>query len=118
MDTTQIRLARRTGGDADASTFTTVTEALPEVGEGEVLLAVRYLSLDPSMRGGLSDAPSYADPLAVGDVIVGGTVAEVLESRYDGLAVGDQVLSYVGWQTHEVVRGETLRKLDPDLAPT
>ena len=118
METTQIRLARRPVGAPDDGTFATVTETLPEVGDGEVLLAVRYLSLDPYMRGRLSDAPSYADPVAVGDVIVGGTVAEVLESRYDGLAVGDQVLSYSGWQTHEVVRGETLRKLDPDLAPT
>ena len=118
METTQIRLAGRPVGAPDAGTFATVTETLPEVGDGEVLLAVRYLSLDPYMRGRLSDARSYADPVAVGDVIVGGTVAEVLESRYDGLAVGDQVLSYSGWQTHEVVRGETLRKLDPDLAPT
>ena len=75
METTQIRLARRPVGAPDAGTFATVTETLPEVGDGEVLLAVRYLSLDPYMRGRLSDAPSYADPVAVGDVIVGGTVA-------------------------------------------
>src|SRR6476469_8651912 len=102
MDTTQIRLAQRPVGAPDASTFTTATTTLPDLQDGEVLLAVRWLSLDPYVRGRLSDAKSYADPLEVGDVILGGTVAEVLESRYDGLAAGDQVLSYSGWQTHEV----------------
>ncbi len=117
MDTTQIRLARRPVGAPDAGTFETVTEELAEVQEGEVLLAVRYLSLDPYVRGRLSAAASYADPVEVGEVIVGGTVAEVLESRYDGLSVGDQVLSYLGWQTHAVVPGSSVRRLDPDAAP-
>ncbi len=117
MDTTQIRLAQRPVGPPDESTFETVTETLPDLQDGDVLLAVRYLSLDPYMRGRLSDAKSYADPVEIGDVIVGGTVAEVLESRYDGLAAGDQVLSYLGWQTHAVVPGTSVRRLDPDGAP-
>ncbi|HEY6932494.1 MAG TPA: NADP-dependent oxidoreductase [Marmoricola sp.] len=117
MKSTQIRLRQRPVGEPDADTFETVTTDLPDPGEGEVLLRVRYLSLDPYMRGRLSAAKSYARPVEVGEVIVGGTVAEVLESRHADFRPGDVVLSYSGWQTHALARGEHLRRLDPEVAP-
>lgn len=117
MDTTQIRLAQRPVGEPDADTFTTTTETLPALEEGQVALAIRYLSLDPYMRGRLSTAKSYAAPVEVGDVMVGGTVGEVVESRFEGLAPGDFVLSYSGWQSAAVVDGRHVRKLDPAAAP-
>ena len=117
MDTTQIRLAQRPVGEPDADTFTTVTEALPELQDGQVALAIRYLSLDPYMRGRLSTAKSYADPVEIGDVMVGGTVGEVVESRFEGLSPGDFVLSYSGWQTAAIAEGNQVRKLDPSIAP-
>lgn len=117
METTQIRLAERPVGEPDDSTFTTATETLPELEDGQVALAIRYLSLDPYMRGRLSTARSYAAPVEIGDVMVGGTVGEVVESRFEGLAPGDFVLSYSGWQTAAVVDGRHVRKLDPSVAP-
>jgi NADPH-dependent curcumin reductase CurA len=117
MDSTQIRLAQRPVGECDGSTFETVTSPLPEPQEGEVLLTIRYLSLDPYMRGRLSTAKSYAAPLEIGDVMLGGTVGEVLESRHPGFSPGDLALSFSGWQTHAVENGDALRKLDPEAAP-
>jgi NADPH-dependent curcumin reductase len=115
--TTQILLASRPVGEPQDSDFETVTSLLPALGEGEVLLRVVYLSLDPYMRGRMSDARSYADPVPLGEVMVGGTVCEVLESRHPGLEPGDVVLSYSGWQTHAVADGRHVRKLDPSAAP-
>ena len=117
METTQITLAKRPVGEPQDSDFETRTVELPEVGEGEVLLRTLYLSLDPYMRGRMSDAKSYAAPVEVGDVMVGGTVCEVVESRSERVAAGDQVLAYTGWQTHAVVPGTQLRRLDPQAAP-
>jgi NADPH-dependent curcumin reductase len=117
VQTTQIRLAARPEGEPTPADFETVTSDLPPLEEGQVLLRVRYLSLDPYMRGRMSEAESYADPVALGDVMVGATVCEVLESRAEHRAVGDQVLSYSGWQTHAVADASQVRKLDPSAAP-
>jgi NADPH-dependent curcumin reductase CurA len=117
MESTQIRLAQRPVGAPDASTFEAVTTTLPELEDGQVGLAIRYLSLDPYMRGRLSTAKSYAAPVEIGDVMVGGTVAEVVESRHPDLKPGDTVLSYSGWQSHAVADGAHVRKLDPAAAP-
>ena len=80
-------------------------------------MRVVYLSLDPYMRGRMSDAPSYADPLEVGDVVLGGTVCVVEESRDSSYEVGEVVLSYSGWQTHDVVDARHVRRLDPSSGP-
>ncbi len=84
----QVRLARRPAGEPDDATFSIEDHELPSLEDGQLLLRVVYLSLDPYMRGRLSDAPSYADPVAVGDVIVGGTVCVVEESRDPSYAAG------------------------------
>ena len=114
---TQVRLARRPQGEPDDETFSFEDHDLPDLDDGQVLLRVVYLSLDPYMRGRMSDAKSYADPVAVGDVLVGGTVCVVEESRDPSLEAGDMVLSYSGWQTHAVADAKSLRKLDPSVVP-
>ncbi|MGZ4494493.1 MAG: NADP-dependent oxidoreductase [Nocardioides sp.] len=117
MQSTQIRLAARPVGEPDASTFETVTVDLPEVGEGEVRLRTIYLSLDPYMRGRMSTAKSYAEPLDIGDVMLGGTVCEVEESRDEAFPVGSVVLAFTGWQTQAVVPTTGLRIIDTSTLP-
>ncbi|MGV9818841.1 NADP-dependent oxidoreductase [Nocardia xishanensis] len=117
MKSTQVRLAARPEGEPKDSDFDFVTVDLPELDSGQVLLRVLYLSLDPYMRGRMSSAKSYAAPVELGDVMVGATVCEVIESRADSLAPGDVVLSYSGWQSHAVASARHVRKLDPESAP-
>lgn len=112
MKTTQIRLASRPVGEPKDSDFETTTVDLPAVEERQVLLRTLYLSLDPYMRGRMSDAKSYAAPVELGDVMEGGTVCEVVESRSDKRAVGDVVLAYTGWQSAAVVDASRTRRID------
>jgi NADPH-dependent curcumin reductase CurA len=113
----RIVLAARPSGLPQPSDFRLEQNALPVPGAGQVLLQVLYLSLDPYMRGRMDDAKSYAQPVAIGAVMEGGTVARVVESRHDGFAAGDIVLSHSGWQRYALDDGTTLRKLDPAAAP-
>jgi NADPH-dependent curcumin reductase CurA len=113
----RIVLASRPSGRPSAENFRLETVPVAEPADGQVLLKLHYLSLDPYMRGRMSDAKSYAAPVAVGDVMEGGTVGEVIASRHKDFAVGDMVLSHSGWQTYAVADGSFLRKLDPDAAP-
>ena len=91
--------------------------APPSPGDGELLLRTIHLSLDPYMRGRMSPAKSYAAGVRPGEVIVGGTVAEIMESRNGNFKAGDIVLSGNGWQTHAISNGKGLIKLDPGAAP-
>jgi len=91
--------------------------AVPAITDGQVLLKILYLSLDPYMRGRISAAKSYAAPTEIGQGMEGGTVAEVLESRDPAFKPGDTVLSHSGWQSHAVANGAQLRQLDPKSAP-
>ncbi|MET0449401.1 MAG: NADP-dependent oxidoreductase [Aeromicrobium sp.] len=116
-ENTRILLASRPHGEPTADNYRFESVPLPTPGEGEVLLRTIYLSLDPYMRGRMSDAKSYAAPTAIGDVMPGGAVAEVVESRDDSLVPGDIVLAYVGWQTHGVQPAGSVRKLDASRAP-
>jgi NADPH-dependent curcumin reductase len=113
----RIVLASRPVGDPKPSDFRLEDAAVPQAGPGQVLLRTRWLSLDPYMRGRMSDAPSYAKPVEIGGVIEAGTVSEVIASHNERFKPGDIVLSRSGWQTHEVSEGKGLRKLDPKLAP-
>ncbi|WGY04604.1 NADP-dependent oxidoreductase [Nocardioides sp. QY071] len=117
MQTTQIRLAARPVGEPTDDDFAFVTEDLPALADGQVLLRTIYLSLDPYMRGRMSAAKSYAEPVPVGGVMVGQTVCEVVESRSERRAVGDIVLAYTGWQTYAVADARHTRRLDPEAAP-
>lgn len=116
-ENTRILLDSRPHGEPTSDNFRFETVPVPEPAEGEVLLRTIYLSLDPYMRGRMSDAKSYAAPVEVGAVMEGGTVAEVVESRDPSLQPGDIVLSYLGWQTHGVAPAKQVRKLDPARAP-
>jgi NADPH-dependent curcumin reductase CurA len=115
--TRQIVLRTRPVGMPRPGDFDLVEAPLPPPKDGEVLCRTIYLSLDPYMRGRISGARSYAQSVEPGQVIVGGTVGEVIESRHAGVARGDVVLGYDGWQSHAVAKGGGLRKLDPKQAP-
>ena len=114
---TRIVLASRPVGEPKESDFRIEPMAVPQPGPGEMLLRTLWLSLDPYMRGRMSDAPSYATPVAIGHVMEGRTVGEVVASNLDGYAPGDVVLSPSGWQTHAISTGKLTRKIDPTLAP-
>ena len=88
---------------------------VPALSAGQVLLRTMYLSLDPYMRGRMDDAPSYAPPVAVGDVMVGGTVSRVDASRHPDYQAGDVVVGYGGWQDYALSDGTGLTKLDAQM---
>ena len=113
----QILLASRPAGEPTAANFELVESAMPAPTAGEVLVRSIYLSLDPYMRGRMNDTRSYAQPVPVGGVMEGGVVGEVVESNFDGLAPGDIVNARLGWQSHGLAKGESLRKVDPSIAP-
>jgi NADPH-dependent curcumin reductase CurA len=113
----RIVLASRPVGEPKVSDFRLEEYPVPQPGPGELLLKTKWLSLDPYMRGRMSDAPSYAKPVGIGEVMEGGTVNEVVGSNNDGFKPGEIVLGHTGWQTHAVSNGAGLRKLDPKLAP-
>ena len=113
----QILLKSRPVGEPKESDFSLVETPIPEPEEGEVLNRTVYLSLDPYMRGRMSDRASYAAPVELGSVMVGGGVSQVMQSNHPQFSAGDFVLGYDGWQAYSVVKGETLRKLDPKQAP-
>lgn len=83
--------------------------------QGQVLLQTLYLSLDPYMRGRMSDAPSYAPPVGIGEVMVGGTVSRVLQSQHPKFHEGDLVVNMGGWQTHSLSDGNGLMPLPAGL---
>lgn len=112
----QVQLASRPVGAPTAANFTLATGPVPTAGPGQVLLRTIYLSLDPYMRGRMSDAASYAASVAVGATMVGATVCRVESSQLEGFAVGDMVLAYTGWQDYAVSDGTGLTKLDPAMA--
>jgi NADPH-dependent curcumin reductase CurA len=113
----RIVLAARPSGLPKLSDFRLEEVPIPEPKDGEVLLQIQYLSLDPYMRGRMNDSKSYAKATAIGQEMEGGTVATVLESRHPDFKPGETVLSYSGWQSHAVAAPQTLRKLDPKETP-
>jgi NADPH-dependent curcumin reductase len=113
----RIVLASRPQGRPSADHFRMEEAPVPEPGPGQALCRTIYLSLDPYMRGRMSDAPSYANPVQVGEVMVGGTVGQVVRSNLDGFAPGDFVVGYGGWQDYAVFDAGEARKIDPAVAP-
>src|SRR5437868_9368703 len=113
----RIVLASRPVGEPKASDFRIENCPIPTPGPGQALLRTIWLSLDPYMRGRMSDAPSYAAPVPIGGVMEGGTVSEVIASNNPAFAKGDVVLSRAGWQTHALSDGQGLTKIDPKIAP-
>ena len=117
MRNRRIVLASRPVGEPVAENFRLETEELATPAEGQLLLKTLYLSLDPYMRGRMSDAESYAAPVALGGVMTGGTVCEVVESGSPDFAPGDIVSAFSGWQEYSVVPAKGTRKINPSLAP-
>ncbi|MBR8832917.1 MAG: NADP-dependent oxidoreductase [Stigonema ocellatum SAG 48.90 = DSM 106950] len=113
----QILLKSRPVGEPKETDFALVETPIPEPGEGEILSRTIYLSLDPYMRGRIRESKSYATPVQLDSVMVGGTVSEVIKSNHPQYHEGDFVLNFNGWQTYGVSKGDTLRKLDQNLAP-
>jgi NADPH-dependent curcumin reductase len=113
----RIVLASRPVGEPKASDFRLEEFPVPTPGAGEMLLRTLWLSLDPYMRGRMSDAPSYAKPVGINEVMEGGTVSEVVVSNNPQFKAGDIVVDRTGWQTHSISKGAGLYKLDPKLAP-
>ncbi len=113
----RIVLARRPHGAPVDDDFRLEAGPLPEPGAGKVLLRTIWLSLDPYMRGRMSDVPSYVPPVQLGEVMVGGTVSQVVAADAPGLAPGDLVEGRTGWQDYAVADPKGLRKLDPAGPP-
>ena len=114
---TRVLLKSRPTGMPRVSDFEIVQSPLPAPGPVEVLARTIYLSLDPYMRGRMNEGRSYAKPADLGQVMVGGTVSEILESNHPGFARGDFVVGYDGWQAYAVSTSAGMRKLDPRHAP-
>lgn len=117
MKNKRIILASRPAGMPSMDNFATVDAEVPQPKDGEVLVRTLYLSVDPYMRGRMSDRKSYVAPFAVNEVMNGGVVAEVVESRSPDLKPGDIVTGQLSWQLYSVVPARELRKVDPKLAP-
>ncbi len=116
----RIVLASRPAAEATTEHFRLEAVPVPAVPEGHVLVRVHYLSLDPYMRMRMNDAKSYAAPVGIGEVMVGGTVGEVVESRQDGFVPGDTVVCMGGWQELAVLDARQpgmVRKVDATHIP-
>ena len=116
----QILLDNRPQGEATADNFKLVTTDTPALADGQVLVKHHYLSLDPYMRGRMNDSKSYAASQPLGEVMIGGTVGEVVESKHPKYQPGDQVVGMGGWQEYSVVDATqpgALRKVDTTHVP-
>lgn len=117
MTNRRIVLARRPHGFPQLSDFRLEETPVPEAAEGQLVVRAEYLSVDPYMRGRMNDAASYADPVQLGDVMVGESVGRVIESKHEQYAEGQYVAGQFGWQVFAVSNGKGLRRIDPDVAP-
>lgn len=108
-------LAARPKGMPTAANFRLEPQPVPVTRDGEFLLRTLYLSLDPYMRLRMNEGPSYAPPVELGAVMVGGTVGRVEESKHAGFRKGDLVQTYGGWQDYSISNGSGAVKLDPDM---
>jgi hypothetical protein len=113
----QIVLASRPIGAPVSENFRLESRPMPVPADGEILVRAHYLSLDPYMRGRMSDAKSYAKPVEIGEPMEGETVAEVVESLHPDYRSGDLVQARIGWRTHAAIGVAGLRRVDPSLAP-
>jgi NADPH-dependent curcumin reductase CurA len=116
----QIHLVSRPKGEATVDNFKLVESPLPTLQDGQVLVRNHYLSLDPYMRGRMNDGKSYANPQPLNEVMIGGTVGEVVESKHPNYKPGDKVVGMGGWQQYAVAdagKPGVLRKVDTTHIP-
>jgi NADPH-dependent curcumin reductase len=113
----QFRLAKRPVGMVQRSDFEYTEAPVAEPGEGEVLVKILYISLDPAMRGWMNEGKSYVPPVGIGEVMRAGAVGRVITSRDPNIAVGDHVVGVLGVQEYAVAKAKGLTKVDPKLVP-
>ncbi|MFQ3545312.1 NADP-dependent oxidoreductase [Halobacillus rhizosphaerae] len=113
----EIHLVKRPEGTPDHEHLSIVESNQPQPAEGEVLLKTLYVSVDPYMRGRMSDAKSYIAPFQLNEPISGGAVAEVVDSNNQDFQAGDIVTGALPWQEYSTANGESVRKVDPKLGP-
>jgi hypothetical protein len=113
----QFKLAQRPVGMVKRSDFEFSQAPAPQPGDGDVLVKVLYLSLDPAMRGWMNEGKSYVPPVGIGEVMRAGGAGRVVASKDPNFAVGDHVVGITGVQEYAVVKGKTLTKVNPKLAP-
>ena len=113
----QILLASKPAGMPKESDFRTVEAPMPQAAEGQVVLKTAFWSVDPYMRGRITGVRSYADPVLPGELMVGGAVGQVVESKSPDYRPGDYAVGYWGWQEYASFDARGLIKLNPDLAP-
>lgn len=114
----QLLFVKRPQGEAEASTWSLVTNPIPEIKEGEILVKQHYVSLDPAMRGWMNEGKSYIEPMAIGSVMRAGSVGEVVAAKnHPNFKVGDYVSGFGGVQQYAVSDGNGLYPVDPKLAP-
>ena len=118
MKTTRtINLKNRPKGRPELTDFDFTTSEIPELQEGEVLLSSKYISVDPYLRGRMSDAPSYIEPFELDKPMASGMIAEVLESKNSNFSTGDYVSGMLQWKETQVAKADGIMKVDPDKAP-
>ncbi len=113
----QLRLAERPAGLPTARVWAFTSEPIPEPADGEVVVKVLYLSLDPAMRGWMNEGRSYVPPVQIGAVMRALAAGEVVASRYPGLSAGDHVTGVLGAQEYAAVAGDQLTKVDASATP-
>jgi NADPH:quinone reductase len=113
----QFLVAARPVGMPKESDFRLVEAPIAALASGQILLRTKFLSVDPYMRGRMTGVRTYADPVHVGDLMIGGTVGEVVESQNPQFHAGDFVVGFWGWQEYAVSEGKGLQKLNPAVAP-
>ena len=111
----EIHLASRPTGVPSPSDFALVSRELPALASGQVLVRNDFMSVDPYMRGRMSDAKSYVPPFEIGAALEGGAVGTVVESSTPDVAVGDTVLHGLGWRDYALVDAARVRRVDPVL---
>jgi NADPH-dependent curcumin reductase CurA len=109
----EVHLVRRPHGFPDADDFALVDRELPEPGDGEVLVANHFLSVDPYMRGRMNEGKSYVPPFRLNEAMDGGAVGEVLAGGGDGVTVGDLVVTGLGWRSHGIAPAKYVEKIAP-----
>ncbi|GAA2073536.1 NADP-dependent oxidoreductase [Aeromicrobium halocynthiae] len=112
----EVRLLNRPIGRPDSSTWEITESAIPPLGDGQVLIGVQHVSIDPAMRGWLNDVRSYVPPVQVGEVMRAQGVGTVLESRTDDLGVGESVTGMFGVTDLAVTDPSTVTRIDTSIA--
>src|SRR5579859_1199082 len=118
LKNTQVILVNRPDGWVLESDFRLVQTDLPDLQDGEVLVQNTFLSLDPYMRGRMNTTKSYAEPVELGGVMVGGTVGVVIASKNPRFLEQETVLGHFGWQQYGISKGDGLRKITNQQVPS